>query len=92
MNSKSTGRALVVGVTGISGQVIANQLLAAGWEVHGLSRRTDGLPKGVHHIKADLLNADEVKKSLAGLKPEIVFMTAWIKKDSEAENIEVNGL
>jgi len=31
-------RALVVGVTGISGNNPARQLLAEGWEVHGLSR------------------------------------------------------
>ncbi len=91
MSTNSGRRALIVGVTGISGQVIAKQLLKDGWDVYGLSRRTEGLPAGVHHIKADLLNAEEVKTSLAGLKPEIVFMTAWIKKDSEAENIEVNG-
>lgn len=91
MNSNQGRRALIVGVTGISGQVIAKQLLKEGWEVHGLSRRIDGLPAGVQHIKADLLDADAVAKSLAGLKPEVVFMTAWIKKDTEAENIEVNG-
>ena len=67
MSSNSPGKALVVGVTGISGQVIAKQLMEAGWEVHGLSRRTEGLPAGGHHIKADLLNAEEVKTALAGL-------------------------
>ena len=82
MSTNSGRRALIVGVTGISGQVIAKQLLKDGWEVHGLSRRIEGLPAGVHHIKADLLNAEEVKTALSGLKPEIVFMTAWIKKDS----------
>jgi nucleoside-diphosphate-sugar epimerase len=91
MSTNNNRRALIVGVTGISGQVIAKQLLKDGWEVHGLSRRIEGLPAGVHHIKADLLDAEGVKTALAGLKPEIVFMTAWIKKDSEAENIEVNG-
>ena len=91
MSTNSNRRALIVGVTGISGQSIATKLLQAGWEVHGLSRRTEGLPAGVHHIKADLLDASAMKVALAGLKPEIAFMTAWIKKDSEAENIEVNG-
>jgi len=91
MSSNNGRRALVAGVTGISGQVVARQLLKAGWEVYGISRRSDGLPAGVHHIKADLLDAEGVKASLAGLKPQIVFITAWIKKDSEAENIEVNG-
>lgn len=91
MSTNQGRRALIVGVTGISGQAIAKQLLPAGWEVYGLSRRTAGLPEGVKHISADLLDAEGMKAALAGLKPEIVFMTAWIKKDSEAENIEVNG-
>jgi nucleoside-diphosphate-sugar epimerase len=91
MSTTNKRRALVVGVTGISGQVIAKQLLAQDWEVYGLSRRIEGLPAGVHHVKADLLDAADVKNALAGLKPEIVFMTAWVKKDTEAENIEVNG-
>ena len=91
MSTNSNRKALIVGVTGISGQSIATKLLQDGWEVHGLSRRIEGLPAGVHHIKADLLDAAAMKTALAGLKPEIVFMTAWIKKDSEAENIEVNG-
>jgi nucleoside-diphosphate-sugar epimerase len=91
MSTNNSRRALIVGVTGISGQVIAKQLLKEGWDVYGLSRRIEGLPAGVHHIKADLLDAEGVKTALAGLKPEIVFMTAWIKKDTEAENIEVNG-
>jgi nucleoside-diphosphate-sugar epimerase len=91
MNQSSPRRALVVGVTGITGQTIAGQLLEAGWEVHGLSRRAQGVPTGVHSIQADLLDLDAMTTALSGLRPEIVFMTAWIKKDSEAENIEVNG-
>jgi nucleoside-diphosphate-sugar epimerase len=90
MNNKLRS-ALVVGVSGISGQTVANQLLDSGWVVYGLSRREHGVPKGVIHIKADLLNAAEMKVALADINPEVVFMTAWVKKDTEAENIEVNG-
>ncbi len=91
MNNKESRRALIAGVTGISGQVIATQLLKDGWAVYGLSRRAQGLPAGVIHVAADLLDAEGTKAALAGIKPEIVFMTAWVKKDTEAENIEVNG-
>ena len=28
---------------------------------------------------------------MAGIRPEIVIITAWIRKDTEAENIEVNS-
>lgn len=38
MNNNSSRKALVVGVTGISGQVIATQLMDAGWEVHEIGR------------------------------------------------------
>ncbi len=91
MSQTESRRALIAGVTGISGQTIAKQLLGQGWTVYGLSRREQGLPEGVIHVKADLLDAAETKSALAGIRPEVVFMTAWVKKDTEAENIEVNG-
>ena len=40
-------RALVVGVTGISGGNLAQRLLADGWEVAGLCRRPQGLDGGI---------------------------------------------
>ena len=42
-----SGRALVVGVTGISGGNLAQRLLADGWEVAGLCRRPDGLDERI---------------------------------------------
>ena len=46
-------RALVVGLTGISGYNTAERLLAAGWEVAGVVPRAPrGLP-GVRHVAAD---------------------------------------
>ena len=90
MSNSSKKRALVVGVTGIVGQTVAKQLVDQGWDVHGISRRhTTDIP-GVTQISVDLLEVDAVRESLAGLKPEIVIITAWIRKNSEAENIEVN--
>src|SRR5215203_4227621 len=89
MNSEQR-RALVVGATGIAGQTVSRQLLDAGWEVHGLARRADRLPEGVVPVQADLLDAEATRGALAGLRPEIVIITAWIRKDTEAENIEVN--
>jgi nucleoside-diphosphate-sugar epimerase len=91
MTTTTARRALVVGVTGIAGQTVARQLLDQGWDVYGLSRRAKGVPEGVTALQADLLDADSVKAALAGVNPEIVFMTAWIKNDTETENIRVNG-
>ena len=42
-----SGRALVVGVTGISGGNLAQRLLADGWEVAGVCRRPEGLDQRI---------------------------------------------
>ena len=91
MDNTKTRRALVVGATGIAGQTVSRQLADAGWEVHGLARRVERLPAGVVPVQADLLDAEATHAALAGLRPEIVIITAWIRKDTEAENIEVNS-
>ncbi|MCF8522673.1 MAG: SDR family oxidoreductase [Pontimonas sp.] len=90
MSTHTARRALVVGVTGIVGQTVARQLVSQGWEVHGISRRQTTDVDGVKQISVDLLDAPAVSAALAGLKPEIVIITAWIRKNSEAENIDVN--
>lgn len=84
-------RALIAGVTGIAGQTIARQLVAQGWDVYGISQRNRSVPEGVHHVMANLLELDTLKTAVAGIKPEVVFITAWIRKDTEVENIEVNS-
>ena len=44
--------ALIVGVTGIVGIPLAQQLLDKKWNVYGISRRTaDYIPSGVKHIR-----------------------------------------
>jgi len=91
MSASSQGRALVVGVTGIVGQTVARQLVGQGWDVHGISRRHTTDIGGVTQISVDLLDAEAVKIALQDLKPEIVIVTAWIRKDTELENIEVNS-
>ncbi len=91
MNTAHTRRALVVGATGIAGQTVSRQLVEAGWEVHGLARRGNSMVDGVIPIQADLLDAEATAAALSGLRPEIVIITAWIRKDTEAENIAVNS-
>lgn len=91
MSKSSSKRALVVGVTGIAGQTVAKQLVDQGWDVHGISRRHTSEIAGVTQISVDLLDAEAVKSALSGLKPEIVIITAWIRKETEVENIEVNS-
>ena len=84
------GRALVVGVTGIVGQAVARRLLADGWEIYGLSRSGSAVD-GVTAVKADLGDPIGLARALDGVNPELVAITAWTRKDTEAENIAVNG-
>lgn len=82
--------ALVVGASGISGQAVCRQLLAEGWEVTGLNR-SDLTLDGVQGLQADLLQPDTLEP-LRDFKPHAVFITTWMRMETEAENIRVNRL
>ena len=86
-----SGRALVVGVTGISGGNLAQRLLADGWEVAGLCRRPDGLDERITPLAADLEDAEAVAAAVRGTAPTHVFFTTWSRRATEAENCDVNG-
>jgi nucleoside-diphosphate-sugar epimerase len=86
-----TRRALVVGVTGISGGNVAQRLLADGWDVAGICRRPDGLDARVTPRAADLLDAEAVAAAVRGSAPTHVFFTTWSRRATEAENCDVNG-
>ena len=83
--------ALVVGVTGIGGNYTARELLAHGWTVVGLSRRAPTDLPGVRHVAADLLDPASLAAALADIAPTHVFITTWMRQDTEAENIRVNA-
>src|ERR1700712_3107180 len=84
------GTALVVGASGIVGSATASLLMEQGWTVHGLSRRPTG-QAGVLPVAADLQDAAATMAALADVKPDAVFVTTWLRQDSEAENIRVNS-
>jgi nucleoside-diphosphate-sugar epimerase len=86
-----SGRALVVGVTGISGGNAAARLLADGWDVLGLCRRPAELDPRVTALAADLEDADAVAAVVRGTAPTHVFFTTWSRRETEAENCDVNG-
>jgi nucleoside-diphosphate-sugar epimerase len=86
-----TGRALVVGVTGISGGNVAQRLLADEWDVLGLCRRPVDLDPRIAALTADLEDADEVAAAVRGTAPTHVFFTTWSRRATEAENCDVNG-
>ena len=85
--------ALDVGSTGIVGQNLSRRLLEQGWTVLGLSRGAQAV-EGMHGLAADLRDAEAVRRALAGAEVSAVtdlFISAWIRHDTEAENVQVNG-
>jgi nucleoside-diphosphate-sugar epimerase len=85
------GRALVVGVTGITGGNLAQRLLADGWEVAGLCRRPQGIDERITPLVADLEDAEAVAAAVRGAAPTHVFYATWSRRPTEAENCDVNG-
>lgn len=84
-------RALIIGVTGISGYNAAEHLRDTGWEVAGLSRGGPGGLSGVRHIRADIMDRDATAAVLRDVDPTHVFFTTWSRQATEADNIRVNG-
>lgn len=83
--------ALVVGVTGITGSSIAQTLIQKGWQTYGLSRNPKENIKGLIPIAADLLDKETLKTAIGAVKPTHVYISTWMRKDTEAENIAVNS-
>ena len=86
-----SGRALVIGVTGISGGNVAQRLLADGWQVSGVCRNPQGLDERITPLAADLEDAEAVVAAVRGSAPTHVFFTTWSRRATEAENCDVNG-
>jgi nucleoside-diphosphate-sugar epimerase len=82
--------ALVVGASGIVGSATAALLTQQGWTVHGLARRP-AEQAGVQPVAADLQDAAATASALRDLDPDAVFITTWLRQESEAENIRVNS-
>jgi nucleoside-diphosphate-sugar epimerase len=84
-------KALVVGVSGISGWNAARHLVRSGWEVHGVSRRAPTGLDGVGHVAVDITDAAAVEAALGGQRFTHVFFCTWSRQESEEENCRVNG-
>ncbi|OCL14855.1 NAD(P)-binding protein [Glonium stellatum] len=88
--------AIVTGATGILGREIVFELgrNPEQWPtVHALSRsKKEDYPSNIIHNHIDLTSsAEEMAKDLKNVKGEYVFFAAYLQKDSEKENREVNG-
>jgi nucleoside-diphosphate-sugar epimerase len=87
----SDRKALIVGVTGTTGYNLAKHLVAADWEVHGISRRpVEGLD-GVVPINIDLTDREAVAGALTGSGFSHVFFCIWIRHETEDENRATNS-
>jgi nucleoside-diphosphate-sugar epimerase len=84
--------ALVVGASGITGSNLAEKLLAKGWTTYGLARNPNLNIDGLQPVSADLLDIDSLKAALIDVAPTHVYITSWMRNDTEAENIRVNSL
>ena len=81
--------ALVVGASGITGSALVEHLSSDSWDVVAMSRHPSPTA-GVRTVSADLHSPDDLRHTLATEKPTHVFFTAWSRRDTEAENIDVN--
>jgi nucleoside-diphosphate-sugar epimerase len=84
--------ALVVGASGITGSNLAEKLIEKGWSTYGLARNPNTTIPSLMPIAADLLHLESLAEALADIKPTHVFITSWMRNDTEAENIRVNSL
>jgi nucleoside-diphosphate-sugar epimerase len=85
-----TKTALVVGASGIVGGATAALLVKRGWRVYGLARRAVN-QAGVQPVMADLQDAQATAAALSNISPDAVYITTWLRQDSEKENIRVNS-
>ena len=89
--------AIVTGATGILGREIVNELgqHPQQWPtVHALSRsKREKYPENVIHNHIDLnSSADGMTEDLQNVHGEYLFFAAYLQKDSEQENWDVNGV
>jgi nucleoside-diphosphate-sugar epimerase len=83
---------LIAGVHGVSGRAAAEHWASLpDTRVYGLSRRAAPLPAGVEALRADLLDRDDLQRTLGTLSgiTHIVF-GAYIEKPTAAERCEAN--
>jgi nucleoside-diphosphate-sugar epimerase len=86
---------LVIGISGILGHVLAEQLIVKGdWKVSGVTRKETPYPlinSNANLINCDLLKDEDVSK-LAKQVNDVthIFFAAWVPGKSEEEQCEVN--
>ncbi|KAG0610702.1 hypothetical protein M758_7G085000 [Ceratodon purpureus] len=91
--------ALILGVTGIVGNYLADLLAkpdAPGgpWKVYGVARRPrpEWIPSSVEYLQVDLLDREQTLAKVGALKDVThMFWVSWVQGKTEKENIDLNG-
>lgn len=98
--SKYQSVALVIGVTGIVGNSLAEILPLSDtpggpWKVYGVARRPRpawNADHPVEYVQCDIGNREDAESKLSKLTDVThVFYVTWANKSNEIENCEVNG-
>ncbi|CAK9143298.1 unnamed protein product [Ilex paraguariensis] len=92
--------ALIIGVTGIVGNSLAEILPLADtpggpWKVYGVARRPRpswNADHPVEYIQCDISDPEDTRSKLSNLHDVThVFYVTWASRSTEAENCEING-
>lgn len=68
-------RALITGVAGFTGHYMEQELLAAGYEVHGL---VTGSPASIRHHASDLCDVESLRRVMEAVRPQMVVHLAGV--------------
>lgn len=83
--------ALIVGASGITGSNLAKELISQRWITYGLARNPKQNIPNLQPVAADLLQPEGLQAALATVNPTHVFITSWMRMETEADNIRVNA-
>ena len=98
-------RALITGITGQDGSILAEQLLGAHYEVFGMARRdswcrpnnASHLEDKVHVVLGDMANGTDIATAIRDIKPDEVYNLASQSRPGESwaiapETLTINGM
>jgi nucleoside-diphosphate-sugar epimerase len=86
------GERILIAGCGYVGSALARRLAAAGHRVHGLRRRPEGLPAGVHPVAADLLDPASLRALPAALDAVVYAASAGGGAEPAYRAAYVDGL
>ena len=70
-------KVLVTGATGLIGKELAKPLQEEGFDVYALTIDENNVDNGIHWIKGDLFDKENIKLIVEKVKPEYLLNMAW---------------